>query len=107
MIWVLWITLGLCVVGVKYYTAVGGRRLERRLNRVKADLGKAKQRLRDQREKESDTSHEEEVTEMRVRSMKELMDDMRVRLQSSDARPKVVDEKAKPDPVILASFTRF
>ena len=37
------------VIGAKYYTAIGTRNLERRLNRVKAGLDKARQALRQER----------------------------------------------------------
>lgn len=106
MIWMLWLALGLCVVGAKYYTALGGRRLERRLNRVKADLEQARQRLKEQKEKETLAAAEEEVVELRLRYMKELMEDIKVRLSQREERPAVAGE-AEGRPAVLPVFTNY
>lgn len=68
------------VIGAKYFTAIGTRNLERRLNRVKAGLDKARQALNQEREKQTSVASDEEMAEMRVRFMKELMQDLQIRL---------------------------
>ena len=97
MTWILWLTLGLIVVGVKYYTGVGARRLERRLNKVKADLGKAKKLLRERKESYAEDKEKEELGELRVRNMRELIEDMKNRIDgSTDQRIAVADEREVP-----------
>ena len=105
MTWILWLTLGLIVVGVKYYTAVGARRLERRLNTVKADLAKARKLLRERKDSYAEDKEKEELGELRVRNMRELIDDMKNRIDgSSDQQIAVADEKEVP--VALPGFFR-
>lgn len=90
------------VIGAKYYTAIGTRNLERRLNRVKAGLEKSRQALRQEREKQTQVASEEEMAEMRVRFMKELMQDLQIRLTTGGAQHEtnVKDE-------IAAAVMRF
>ena len=91
------------VIGAKYYTAIGTRNLERRLNRVKAGLEKARQELRQQKERQTQVSADEELAEMRVRFMKELMQDLQIRLTSSDSSNKEFVRKEE----IAAAVMRF
>ena len=91
------------VIGAKYYTALGTRNLERRLNRVKAGLEKVRQDLRQERERQSGVASDEEMAEMRVRFMKELMQDLQIRLSGVDA-PKI--EMPRKDD-IAAAVMRF
>lgn len=90
------------VIGAKYYTAIGTRNLERRLNRVKAGLEKSRQSLRQEREKQKQIEADEEMAEMRVRFMKELMQDLQIRLTTGGDHQehKVKDE-------IAAAVMRF
>ena len=83
MFWIL-IFLFTIVIGVKYYTAVGSRNLERRLNKIKADLEEARGHLQEVHEKEEQASQAEELAELRVRFMKELIQDIQYRLTQSD-----------------------
>jgi hypothetical protein len=92
------------VVLVKYYTALGGRRLERRLNKVKADLAQARGGLKEQHEKESNAVSTEETAELRLRYMKEIIEDLRGRLTTSDKR---VDRAEQEGPIILPTFMRY
>ncbi len=91
------------VIGAKYYTAIGTRNLERRLNRVKAGLEKARQELRQEREKQTRVSADEELAEMRVRFMKELMQDLQIRLTGGGVSQKEFVRKDE----IAAAVMRF
>ena len=102
MIWVL-IALSV-VVGVKYYTALGGRNLERRLGKVRGDLESARQQLRSVREKEGEVADEEAMAVLRVRYMKELIEDLRIRLASSDEDDEMQQKKAEAAPAALMRF---
>ena len=102
MIWVLFALV--CVVGVKYYTALGSRSLERRLNRVKRDLDTSKQNLKAHREKFSETSQEEEEVEQRVRFAKEMIEDLKLRLNSKEEKEPQVEPKEEP---AVPAFMRF
>ena len=84
MFWIL--IAGVAVISVKYYTALGARNLERRLNKVKAGLEEARRRLKAEREQEAGIAAEEELAELRLRYMKELIEDIRIRLTGSDER---------------------
>lgn len=88
-----WVILGaIAVLFSKYYTAVGSRKLHRRINKVKLDLENARHRLKEVREEEYDTAREEEVALQRLRFAKEIIDDLRLRLTlSDDPEPVVVD----------------
>ena len=100
------VLLGLVVVAVKYYTAVGGRRLERRLNRVRSDLETARRRLRAEREKQEEIRAEEEVAELRLRYMREIIEDIEQRLTGPVAAEKSVVEE-KEDIIPLPAFVRM
>ncbi|MDP6778326.1 MAG: hypothetical protein QGI83_16340 [Candidatus Latescibacteria bacterium] len=100
------VLLGLIVIGVKYYTAVGGRRLERRLNVVRSDLERARQRLREERERQEEIRAEEEVAELRLRYMREIIEDLEHRMTGPLAAEKdIVEEKEEVIP--LPSFVRM
>ena len=88
-----WVILGaIAVLFSKYYTAVGSRKLHRRINKVKLDLEAARRRLKEVREQEYDTSREEEEAIQRLRYAKEIIDDLRLRLTLSDEAEPVVTE---------------
>ena len=100
------VVLGLIVIGVKYYTAVGGRRLERRLNQVRADLERSRQRLREEREKQEEIRAEEEEGELRLRYMREIIEDLEHRMTGPvAAEADVVEEKEEAIP--LPAFVRM
>ncbi len=103
MFWV-FILLFLGVIGAKYYTALGTRNLERRLNRVKNELERARSRLREEHQKQSNASHQEESQELQVRYMRELIQDIQIRLsQSVEEQPKKADARDE----VAASMMRF
>jgi hypothetical protein len=91
------------VIGAKYFTAIGTRNLERRLNRVKAGLEKSRQELREERDKQTRVSSDEELAEMRVRFMKELMQDLQIRLTGGGVPHKEFVRKDE----IAAAVLRF
>jgi hypothetical protein len=101
--WILWAFLGLLVVGVKYYTALGKRGLDRRLIRVREDLEKSRQRLRDQREKQTSATFEEELMVTRVQYMKEMIEDLDQRMSSRDSDSRLSEE----EPAVLPMFARY
>jgi hypothetical protein len=102
MFWI-FLLMFMGVIGAKYYTAIGTRNLERRLNRVKAGLEKARQELRQEREKQTRVSADEELAEMRVRFMKELMQDLQIRLTGGGVSQKEFVRKDE----IAAAVMRF
>ncbi len=102
MFWI-FLLMFIGVIGAKYYTAIGTRNLERRLNRVKAGLEKARQELRQEREKQTRVAADEELAEMRVRFMKELMQDLQIRLTGGGVSQKEFVRKDE----IAAAVMRF
>jgi len=103
MFWLLSALAGVGVIGAKYYTALGHRKLERRLNRVKNDLEKSRHRLKEEHEREESVAHDEEIAELRLRYMKELIEDLHLRLNTSDSDRKTAE---KEEVAPLPSFMR-
>ena len=106
MFWI-FLILFIAVIGAKYYTAIGTRNLERRLNRVKDDLEAAKQSLRDELQKQTEIGTQEELNEQRVRYMKELIHDIQIRLsQGGEEHEKQAGPPESKDE-IAAAVMRF
>lgn len=87
------------VFGVKYYTSVEMRKLERRLNKVKEDLRLAKDKHQQAAERQDNVQKEEELFQERVRRMKETIEDLQLRLTSRDEEDQeevVVVDSAPP-----------
>ena len=90
----LWAVLAFLGVGaVKYYTALGSRNLERRLNRVKSELDDARGRLKAAREKQINATEGEEEETLRLRYMKEMIDDIKARLSEREVNEPRPEEK--------------
>ena len=85
MFWALF--AGVVVFGVKYYTSIEMRKLERRLNRVKDDLHLAKEKLQQAQEKYNSVETEETSMEGRVGRMKEVIEDIQMRMTAKDDGP--------------------
>ncbi|MBK35916.1 MAG: hypothetical protein CME26_10360 [Gemmatimonadetes bacterium] len=97
--WMLFTLLG--VFMVKYYTAVEMRKLERRLERVKDDLGQVKDKLRRVQEHNDQVRSEEEDFEDRVRRIKETIEDLEIRLTTAgeeEGDEKVIISDGPPAP---------
>ena len=78
------------VVGMKYYTSVGMRKLERRLRGVQQDLDTVKSQKKEKEEEQKAMSAEEDLCEERIRSMKDIINDLEYRLTpSKEAEPEV------------------
>ena len=91
-----WVILGaIAVLFSKYYTAVGSRKLHRRINKVKLDLEHSRNRLKEVREEEYDTARAEELAIQRLRFAKEIIDDLQLRLTLSDDSEPVVIADSK------------
>lgn len=73
------------VLGVKYYTSQEMRRLERRLKAVQEGFKKKKDELQQAQDREDETKATEAGHEARIRSMNELIQDLNIRLTSSDS----------------------
>ncbi len=89
----------LIVFGVKYYTSLEMRKLERRLEKVKDDLQRAKEKLQQAQERQTNVQQEEEVFEERQRAMKETIEDIQMRMTAkddTDAEDVVVADSAPP-----------
>jgi len=81
----LWVILALTVVvGVKYYTSVQMRNLERRLGEVKDGLQKAKNIFLEKQATRNEAELEENHFTDRIRSMKEIIQDTQIRLTVKD-----------------------
>ena len=102
--WILWAFLGMLVVGVKYYTALGKRGLDRRLIRVRDDLEQSRQRLREQREHQASASLEEELMVARVQYMKEMIEDLNHRMTTGDRESRLVESE---ETAVLPMFSRY
>ena len=72
------------VVGMKFFTATKMRDLERRLNRVKDELHKRKTEFDSAKSHQSKIVSEEELHSERIRFMKELIQDIQIRLMAKD-----------------------
>jgi len=82
MIWVL--IMVVMVIGVKFYTATRMRDLERRLNEVKESLHEKKDEFNAAQTQQTEVQTEENGQTERIRLMKELIDDIQIRLTVSD-----------------------
>lgn len=81
---VFWVLICLAAtVGVKYYTSIGLRQLDRRLALVKRDLEQSKSVLKDKMSDQDKASEEENLNEERIRSLKDLITDLEYRLTVS------------------------
>ena len=59
---------------------------------MKHELDQARSRLREEHQKQSDASHQEESQELQVRYMRELIQDIQIRLsQGVEEQPKKAD----------------
>ena len=98
-----WLIIGsLAVILTKYYTSVGSRKLRHRINKVKLGLEHARRSLKDVREQEYDRAHDEEAIVVRVRYAKEIIDDLRIRLTTSeDDSTVVIDIKPISAPAVI------
>ena len=95
----------LCLVGVfvvKYYTAVEMRKLERRLDRVKDDLGQVKDKHGSVQKHMDQVRSDEEDYQDRVRRIKETIEDLEIRMTSSSQDDSeenvVVSDSSSPRP---------
>lgn len=81
IVWVL--ACFILVLGVKYYTSTQGARLQKRLDTARLDLMDVKESLQSALEKKQNTETDEEEEVERVRRMKEIIDDLNMRLTTS------------------------
>jgi len=93
---VAWILIGiLAVTGAKYYTAMGTRRLERRMGSVRTEFQRAKNRLQEVKKAQSTMVFDEEISVERIRVMRDMIHDLKARLSTGDAREKASDRSAR------------
>lgn len=99
---ILWMLVSLLmVVGVKYFTATKMRDLERRLNRAKEGLQTKKEEYQSVLAQQEEVQTEEELHSERIRFMKELINDIGIRLQTSDEdQNELVVDSGSPPPII-------
>jgi hypothetical protein len=91
----------LMVVGVKYFTATKMRDLELRLNRVKEGLQTKKEEYQGVLARQKEVQTEEGLSSERIRFMKELINDIGIRLQSNDQmETELVIDSGSPPPVM-------
>ena len=97
MVWML--VMVVVVIGIKYYTATRMRDLERRLNEVKDGLHEKKQELDRAMGRQAEVQTEEDHGSERIRSMKELINDIQIRLTTADepeSSELVIDSGSPP-----------
>lgn len=89
----------LMVVGVKYYTSLEMRKLERRLEAVKEGLQQAKDRHKTTQDSQEETEAQEANQTERIRVMKEIMQDLQDRLSSAQdiSVDKVISDSMPPN----------
>ena len=80
----------LIVLAVKYYTAAEMRRLEHRLETVRDDLQRVKQKLQEAQERQNEAEASEEAYTERFRRMKETIEDLQIRLSTQDELEETV-----------------
>ena len=91
----------LFVVGVKYYTSLEMRKLERRLETVKNGLHQMKEKLHSTEERQKEVQDEELGYEERMNVMREIIQDIQFRLSSEeelDVNSVMVSDSAPPPP---------
>lgn len=74
----------LMVVGVKYFTSMEMRKLERRLETVKSGLQQVKERLKSAQARQTEVQHEEDNFVNRVSTMSEILQDQQCRLSNNN-----------------------
>ena len=79
----------MAVFGVKYYTSIQMRQLERRMSRVKDELHSAKEKLQNAQQSQTDAQTEEEAVVERGVRVREIIADIQDRLA---AREEVSEE---------------
>lgn len=87
------------VVGVKYYTSLEMRKLERRLETVKNGLHQMKEKLQVAEERQREIKSEEDGYEDRLKVMREIIQDIQFRLTTSedmDTEGVVISDSAPP-----------
>ncbi|MDA0709065.1 MAG: hypothetical protein O3B73_02505 [bacterium] len=81
----IWVLVALLmVVGVKYYTSLEMRKLERRLETVKSGLQQVKERLQSVQKTQTDAQREESGFHDRMQVMNEIIHDLQYRMTNSD-----------------------
>ena len=96
IVWTLFTLL--VVVGVKYYTSIEIRKLERRLETVKNGLHQKKDKLQEIQDRQKSVESEETMFTDRLRVMKEIIQDIQFRLTTTDEleTQKVILSSAPP-----------
>lgn len=99
---IIWMLVSLVmVVGVKFFTATKMRDLERRLNRVKEGLQTKKEEFQTVLSEQEKVQKEEALSSERIRFMNELINDISIRLQSSDeGLSELIVDSGSPPPII-------
>ena len=96
---VLWVAVALAmVVGVKYYTSLQLRNLEMRLNKVKDGLQGKKEELQQVMARQHEAQSDEDAQAERIRFMKEIIQDIDMRLQGKGEDDDVVVTDAMSPP---------
>jgi predicted nucleic acid-binding Zn-ribbon protein len=78
----------MAVFGVKYYTSVQMRQLERRMSSVKDELHSAKDKLQSAQEGQTEANTEEDAVVERGVRMREMIADIQDRLAAREEVPE-------------------
>lgn len=95
---IIWTLVALfMVVGVKYYTSLEMRKLERRLETVKNGLQQVKERLQNVQARQAEIQSDESNYEDRLQVMTEIINDLQYRMTSSDdIEDKIISDSMPP-----------
>jgi len=80
----------LVVIGMKYYTSVEMRKLERRLDTAKNGLQEVKEKLQIAEDKQRSVETEEQIYQARLKFMKEIIQDIQFRQTSNQQDEQVL-----------------
>ena len=99
LVWVL--AMVVLVVGIKFFTATRMRDLEKRLNQVKEGLHQKRDALEVAMTHQTEVETEGEGHSERIRIMKELLNDMQIRVTINDVpKPEQMVDSEAPPPII-------
>jgi len=83
----IWILVSISsIVIVKYWTSKQTGKLNRRLDRARWDLQKAKKQHKDAQQKQESIKAQEELQIERIRHMKDLIQDIQIRLTQRETK---------------------
>jgi F0F1-type ATP synthase membrane subunit b/b' len=105
-----WLSLGaiialFIVFGMKYYTSIEMRKLNRRLQKVKAGLELARTKLKKAHEKQEKAAQEVKDTEQRHLHVEEMIADIKARLGAPADKDEAIEAARNPNPNTVSRYS--